>query len=1141
MMTMSVPNEFLGSNHSFHPDNVPLVIQAAHSNSNFAASPATNNVAQFCGTNFFPNTFGYDVSMLPFLHHTTQRAAHFNSPFVQQSKVAQPEVSSKDEVPQLTASVNCTTTSFNNDVTAQSAYWSRQSQLGSFGVPSHEISSNQVEEKSPYENVLNAHYIAQSLNNLNQLPMTDGDKKANQQKNKESVKKQPQSYVPQKSMNDMKMFQMHDEMGYRNGVINHGQIATKLDQNKLINYKKMSNEVPASETPVMAARDYRTFKSEASLFHTAAPVVKYTGKASKQFAQKVAVKTNPASAAVPLMKNQRGVSCSPLMAAKMADFHREDSRSSPLSDDNMGEQMRYSSPNNIKEQEAVYHNLNNMNNICHPSGVLGAPLISAYRDQHQDMTCHMNGNKNKVTAQFSKLPTNSSPNSAIVADTSQMSRKAPFTPPYLFNEQLNQQKRPEKPSERVETHVQVAANAAKMAMHGDVNSMLMSKQSSNGSVGYSSVIMRTDRNYETDEKMEKSARQQRQQPVLWQNNNESVKADKANSYKNELTAQGQRNLLLGLTERQQLYFDNSPCQPHITQNMANLKCNSTKNAMKSMYDPGQHVMEAQQMPAEQKLHQYQQYMPPVKLPTTPMNQPILESADEKSFSRKRRSPKTPEYAQNRDPPPAHVNLYQQQMQSNPYAMENAAVNRYEVPNQYYSQNSMQSYTNLAAVSEQPHHQTPSMTSRMSNCGSPMRQMSQVAPTHTLSTYFASAQPNQYAESEYQVPAGSAYADPMQHYASNDVPSYVPNMMTSNCEPQVDESRSKVIVPDVEDEFKFLFDPTLHRYKEIARPAEEEALYRNKSAIFYRNKIDFLTSYMKFLENNCESVETLSDANSATVKTWNRYKAVYQPSASSECNKDELKPKPVPAPLPKEPVKPVPKEPVKLPPVAVTTKEPECNFENDPRYYPLPKSSDKRRLDSSSEDEFDDSSKKAKTSDNDGVRKSSGEKPKKKVSFKKDIKTVKIIESSKKKVPKKDAERDAKKSSKVQKTKPEKVEKVKRKMEKPTKNGSVEKIKPKVEKAMAEVKVAKPTVVPPKKRSSKDSSEILFLPFHVFTFPCVIFIYLQIKSCRLRYLVEKFRIERRKMKLRVGSKVPWTLTMSCNRVVIRIRLGLLRMM
>lgn len=1081
---MSLPNEFLGSNHSFHPENIPpLVIPSAHSNSNFASTPAANNIAQFCGSSFFPNTLGYDVTMLPFMN-TPQRPAHFNSPFVQQNKPSQPEVSSKDEVPQLSTSVNRTNNSFNNDVAAQSAYWPRQSQLNPYNVLSHEISSDQV-EKSPYENVLNAHYIVQSLNNLNQLPMTDGDKKANQSRNKDSgMKKQPQSYAHQKSMNDMKMFQMQEEMGYRNGVINPGQVA-KLDQSKLTNYKKITNEVPVSETAVTAARDYRTFKSEASLFNAAAAVVKYTGKVSKQFAQKAVVKTNPnsvVSTTAPLMKNQRGVSCSPLMAQKMADFHREDSRSSPLSsDDNMGEQMRYSSPNSIKEQDAVYQNLNTMNNVCHPSTGLVTPIIPNYRDQHQDMNCHMNGNKNKVTNQFAKLPISSSPNNS---DTIQLNRKASFTSPYnLFNDQLNQavsQKRLEKPPERVETqsHAQVGNNPAKMAMHSDVNSMMLPKQSPNGSVGYSSVIMRTDRNYETDEKMEKMVRQQRQQSLLWPNN-ESLKADKGNSYKPELAVQGQRNLLMGLTERQQSYFDNSNlCQPHITQNMTQLKCNSTKNTSKLMYDGGQqHTMEtAQQMSQnadQQQLHHYQQYMP-VKS-TTPMNQPMLESTDlaEKSFSRKRRSPKAPEYQQNRDPPPAHVNMYQQQMQSTPYLMDNAAVNRYEVPNQYYSQSNMQSFNNTQAVPEQSHHQTSTMTSpamsRM-NSASPMRQMSQVAQTHTLSSYFATAQPsNPYSPSDYQVPSSSAYADPMQHYPSAEVPAYVPNVM--NCEPPVDDSRPKVIVPDIEDEFKFLFDPSLRHYKEIARPAEEEALYRNKSAMLYRNnKIDFLTSYMNFLENNCESVETLSDANTVPMKTWNRNKIAYQPLLNAESNKDEPKPKPAPAP---------PKEPVKVPAAAVT-KEPECNFENDPRYYPLPKSSDKRRLDSSSEDEFDGLSKKSKTSDNDAARKSSGEKPKKKVTFKKDIKTVRIFESGKKKVLKKEEEGKVKKSTKVVKTKLERTEKVKTKTEKSTKkNGSGEKIKPKVEKPVVEVKAVKPLVVPPKKRSTKDSGKKLFLLLFTF--------------------------------------------------------------
>lgn len=372
----------------------------------------------------------------------------------------------------------------------------------------------------------------------------------------------------------------------------------------------------------------------------------------------------------------------------------------------------------------------------------------------------------------------------------------------------------------------------------------------------------------------------------------------------------------------------------------------------------------------------------------------------------------------------------------PYLMENA--NRYEVPNQYYSQNNMQSFNNQQPQ-QQEHHQNTSMTSpAISRMSSPMQ-------THTLSSYFATAQPNnQYSPSDYQVPS-SSYADPMQ-YQSPEVPAYVPNVV---CEPPVEE-RPKVVVPDVEDEFKFLFDPSIRHYKEIARPAEEEAMYRNKSAMLYRNnKIDFLTSYMNFLENNCESVESLSDANSVAVKTWNRTKVAYQPLPTTE-SRDDPKPKPAP-----------PKEPVKAPVAA--TKEPECNFENDPRYYPLPKSSDKRRLDSSSEDEFDGMSKKSKT---EATRKSSSEKPKKKVTFKKDIKTVRLIESGKKKVKSADGKK---------KTKSE--EKAKLSHEKSKKSGAGEKVKHKVEKPV-EVKV-KPAVVPPKKRSTKDSSKIFLLKFKFF--------------------------------------------------------------
>lgn len=417
---MSLPNEFmgLGAHHSIHPDNVAsLVIPSAHSNSNFASTQAANNVAQFCGTGFFPNTLGYE---LPFMN-AQQRPAHFNSPFLQQNK-HQPEVSSKDEVAQL--AVN-RTNSFNNDVSAQSAYWPRQAQVNPFGTLSHEIP--QVEEKSAYDNVLSAHYLAQTLN-MNQ--MSDNDKKA-QPKKDSPMKKVPQSYTQQKSMADMKMFQMQDEMGYRNGVL------PKLDQGKLTNYKKMANEVVSESA---AARDYRTFKTDA-VFNVASPVVRYTGKGSKQFSQKAA----KAVSAVPPMKNQRGVSCSPLMAQKM-DFHRDDSRSSPLSsDDNMSEQMRYSSPNSIKD-DAVYHSMNTMNNVCHST----LPVIPNYRD-HQDMNCHMNGNKNKVTNQFAKLPTNASNNGAIATDTSQLNRKASFTSPYtLFNNQL--QAKPDKP-ERVEPQV----------------------------------------------------------------------------------------------------------------------------------------------------------------------------------------------------------------------------------------------------------------------------------------------------------------------------------------------------------------------------------------------------------------------------------------------------------------------------------------------------------------------------------------------------------------------------------------------------------------------------------------------------------------------------------------------------------------
>ncbi len=1089
---MSSPNDYVPSTHAFHHENMtPLVIQAAHSNSNFTPPANSNSATHFNGGGFFLNSNNYDVAMLPLFHHTPQRPAHFNTSFTHQKPI-QAEMPKEDL---LQTSVDNRSNSFTADGTlpaAQSVYWSRQSQLSPFGVLPHEMTPNHTEEKSSYENALNTHFVSHTLNTLNQL--TDCDKKTQiMPKTKESVKKQ---YM-QKPMTEVKLnapVYNHEEMNFRNGVINHGQ-AMKLDQSKLINtmYKAKGEELQVTESVNTVPRDYRVFKSPGGFPSSPAPVVKYTGKPSKQYTPKQTAKSPQNSMAIMKTQQRLGGNSSPLLQQKM-EF-QEDSQSSPISltSDDINEQHRYSSPSNViqhgmKESDAEASYMGHMNTI--PNSPTGVPS-PGYREQQQmqDMNCH-GTDKTKVTPPFLKLPYTVAnvQNNVAVSEACHSNRKAPFAPLYIMynnpGSHVNsvapkraQEKQMSSQNERQETHQHSQANNVKLNIPQTDNAgMVMSKSQQNGLVGYSSVIMRTERNYEGEEKSDKRRMQWPGSERQIQPSASTIKqVDKVNQM--QPTMNDHQHILLGLTERQHSYFDSSPCTSQVTQQTMsgnNMKC-SPKSAPKIMYDESRVESQQHQQISQDQMNPYQYVHTGAKsqmsMNSAQIQQPQQPEMTQKAYRKRKPSknniqnvvenrvqsaPMSTEY-QNRDPPPAHLNMYQQPVQNSNYMMDGARYDMskmYANNDQFYAQsshnyNTVANVTGDALQQQQQQSQTvialhTSPSARVSPSTNPqMRVMSQMPPSLPLSAYFSSFHSSSphYAHQEYSVnspdmgqtfgatsepPSASSSSSPFQE-------------SSARTEKELLDSHPRVLVPNIEEEFQFLFDPHLPNFKQIVGTKEEEEMMKPLlKTTFYRKNIDFLASYKKFLDNNCESTETLIDGNSGIMKNWNRPK-VYQPVSKE---KEELATTP-PVVVPKEPIKTV-------------TKEPECNFENDPRYYPLPKSSDKRRLESSSDDEPDEPTKKVSKTPV-SAKKPAVEIDKKKVAVKKEKKI-------KKEEPKrKESKKEAKKEEKL-KTKSEKIVKTKQKSEKVA-------TKPKVEKTIeADVHKQSPQQ---KKKSSKETSKFYY--------------------------------------------------------------------
>lgn len=1077
---MSAPNEFVpATSHSFHHDGVsPLVIQAAHSNSNFPATTNANG-PHFNGGGFFPNSIGYDVAMLPLFHHTSQRPAHFNA-FAHQKQMPS-DNTTKQDLPQILAPPDGRSNVFNTEQTnnsVQSAYWSRQSQLSPFGVLPHEISPEHIEpETKSYD--INTHFAPSPINNLNPLGHTDCDKKSQvivsgKSKDISNMKK----YMP-KVVNDVKMHNIlssnhyaQNDLAYRNGVINHSSHANITKVNST-NYKSATkhNEAMESlptvvnETINTVPRDYRVFKSPPVQFASnPPPVANFTSKPNKQYLHKqIPVNKSPQNGST-VMKNQQRMNSngSPSMIQhKMNDFH-EDSQSSPISltSDDLNDHNRYPaevvrSAGSLKENDQFHMNQMSPNTISH--GAATGPAV--YREMQTDMNCQ---DGKKVTQNFNKLPY--SPGNVqnnVIADRNRTS----FPPLYIaYN----------KPAVATSPPVIHKRPQDKLNERNDAPGtppMMAKSPLQNGLVGYSSVIMRTDRSYEAEDKLDKSPRQ-----MMWpaERQNHVAVAPKPDKIVSQSHIQppvaDHQHILLGLTERQHSYFDTTPCASQInTQAMSNVKCNP-KPIPKMYEDRIQETHQPQVTQPQDVIHHYQQYM---QIPNkSPMPQqinavvpPAQEPVAEKPYSRKRKSSKVNEPVRHdypaRDPPPAHLNMYQQPLQNTGYMMETSP--RYDIahnmpkmyPNsdQFYPQptnNYINPVTNVShdpaqhqtvisshANTPTPHHTPSTASHQLRNIPAP------IPPSLPLSAYFSSfhSGTSHYPHHDYHPPPAPESTVPMTiaGYNVNDVQIF-PETAPNKLEKEVYEGRIKVIVPNIEEEFKFLFDPGTPNFKQIAATSEEETMAKpSVKPMFFRKNIDFLASYIKFLENNCESVETLTDGNSSTLKTWNRNKVVYQPIVREETGE--------PAALPALPSK----EP------ASKQKEPETNFENDPRYYPLPKSSDKRRLDSSSDESSDEFSKKPKPI----IKKSTEEKKKEPIKPKKEVKKVKF-----KKEPVEETKTTVKtKLEKLEKAK-QKIAKLQLKVEK--KKHKADKIKPKMDKAIAEMKAIKQSgLVKPK---SKDTGE-----------------------------------------------------------------------
>lgn len=405
------------------------------------------------------------------------------------------------------------------------------------------------------------------------------------------------------------------------------------------------------------------------------------------------------------------------------------------------------------------------------------------------------------------------------------------------------------------------------------------RPSSVGQVGYSSVITRNEQNYPGDRNGEYTQKQ------CWdaadhqhlRNHNGKFSNYPAESHQHS-NVSPQHTSLLGLTERQQAYFDSTSNKNNIASSRGD-----PMSIVKNLQNLQQQC-QAPPDPSDGKVAAEPSTVPENKASSVKRKKNV-DSKDEINDSSSK--------YKNRIPPPAHLNIDSKQQNSGYLEFE-----RWN-PLQKPSEGNFDSYVSL----------NPVLSSEKVNAAaiSPAQQ-------HNQDTFFQpyNTMPLQQYVNTSSTSNKNSSTDPVLVHKTEDVP------------------LAKVIVPNVEEELEFLAKtPSKDETQLLGESSGKLNVPELKTIIPVSNpNSGFMASYIKFLQGEKEE---------SPPPKRNIIKATYVPStmkSEPKCKKKEigkLKKKKSRTPSP----------------------SPSQDFEDDPRYFPLPKDPSSRKLDTSSDSDMTD--------------------------------------------------------------------------------------------------------------------------------------------------------------------------------------------
>ncbi|KAI5699980.1 hypothetical protein M8J76_014064 [Diaphorina citri] len=532
------------------------------------------------------------------------------------------------------------------------------------------------------------------------------------------------------------------------------------------------------------------------------------------------------------------------------------------------------------------------------------------------------------------------------------------------------------PQQQQATHSESSGyNKQQMTSPSPLDVTVSRPPSQSNQVAYPSVITRTDnKSYPYERSQEFPQKQQ----TCWDSSErQQVRSSKQYSIPNnyvESNQHVQKAVVLGITERQQAYFDSTPSHQvtlqdlssrgdpmSIVKNLQTLQQHHQQNQQPAapvapQAQPVQHQPQQQTQQAAQ--HQITQHSttaaPSVSQQKTASNfEELRAPVNNKSSARRRKSSERSnhsiggditstttisEYFSGRVPPPAHHNISQQQQNGTYFDFERwnlppANPKMFAGQGAFGGQNSISHGSNFVGNSAHQHQSL--MVPHPHHHPSPL---SYFPPFH-LSHHTT------HPEYQNSPNAVETYGNDSQGTSSSSSNNYVPSI----------EAQPKVIVPNIEEELGFLSEsvPAAPQaaYSYSGTDANKETTKTSLGVTTSKN--DFLASYLKFLQGERDTsppgVRPSGGGAGPRKPTWSRSR-VTTTNPTGNAAPESSDPSAAAVTLIQPTVKPKP--------------EPKYDPQDDPRYFPLPKSSaDRRRhLDSSSDSDSDLDTKKSKLSD-----------------------------------------------------------------------------------------------------------------------------------------------------------------------------------